>query len=190
MGKTKVSGSAKNVTDKLETKLVESAVGGDIDSFGKLCSRYYSSMVAIAYSVLGDHQLAEDAAQEAFARALVNVKNLRGKGKFSPWVAQICRNAAKDMGSGKSRQDISGDFSQQPDRQSDDMDGEAVRQAISKLPVVERELIVLRYYNNLSYERMAGVLGISRAAINGRLYRARRKMAKDLRRNGFPEVQL
>ena len=56
--------------ERLETDLIEAAASGDIESFGKLCDRYYSVMVAISYSILGDHQLAEDAAQEAFARAL------------------------------------------------------------------------------------------------------------------------
>jgi len=51
-------------------------------------------------------------------------------------------------------------------------------------------LIVLRYYNKLSYEEIASVSGVSRAAINGRLARAKRKMAKYLKRNGFPESQL
>jgi len=50
--------------------------------------------------------------------------------------------------------------------------------------------VVLRYYNGLSYEQIASVLGISQATINGRLSRAKRKMAKYLRRNGFPENQL
>lgn len=178
------------MTDKLETKLVESTLSGDIDSFGKLCSSYYGSMVAIAYSVLTDHHLAEDAAQEAFARALRNLKKLKRKEKFAPWLAQICRNVARDMASAKSRQISAGDFSQLPDSQNEDPNGRAVRQAIGKLSFSEKELIVLRYYNNLSYERMSAVLGISKAAINGRLNRARRKMAKYLQRNGFGEVQL
>ncbi len=62
--------------DETETKLVEAAFNGDIESFGKLCRRYYGPMVAIAYSVVSDHQLAEDAAQESFARALVSLRKL------------------------------------------------------------------------------------------------------------------
>lgn len=68
--------------DKLEIELVEAAVGGDIGSFGELCERYYAAMVAVAYSVLSDHQLAEDAAQESFARALVRLKKPERQGKI------------------------------------------------------------------------------------------------------------
>ena len=87
----------------LERKLVDSAVGGDIESFGELCRRYYAAMVAIAYSILSDHQLAEDAAQESFARALVNLRSLKNKNRFAPWLAAICRNVAKYMIAAKER---------------------------------------------------------------------------------------
>lgn len=179
----------QNVPDKTETKLVEAAVGGDIESFGKLCRRYYGPMVAIAYSVVSDHQLAEDAAQESFARALVSLIKLKKQTRFAPWLAAICRNVAKDMVATKVRQISTKDFSQAA-RNNTDENALVIRRAIEQLPVSAKELVVLRYYNGLSYEQIASVLGISQAAINGRLTRARRKMAKYLKRNGFPENQL
>ncbi len=175
--------------DKTETKLVEAAVGGDIESFGKLCRRYYAAMVAIGYSVLGDHQLAEDAAQESFARALVNLRRLKDKRRFAPWLAAICRNVAKDMVATKVRKISTKDFSQAAWNNTDES-APVIRRAIEQLPISAKELVVLRYYNGLSYEQIASVLGISQAAINGRLTRAKRKMAKYLRRNGFVENQL
>ena len=176
--------------DKTETKLVEAAVGGDIEGFGKLCQQYYAAMVAIGYSVLGDHQLAEDAAQESFARALVNLKNLKNKTRFAPWLAAICRNVAKDMVATKVRQISTKDLSQLTENNDHDESRRLIRRAIEQLPVSAKELVVLRYYNGLSYEQIASVLGISQAAINGRLTRAKRKMAKYLKRNGFPENRL
>ena len=180
----------QNVPDKTETKLVEAAVGGDIEGFGKLCQRYYAAMVAIGYSVLGDHQLAEDAAQESFARALVNLKNLKNKTRFAPWLAAICRNVSKDMLTIKVRQISSSGLSQVAQNDNRVQSNQEVSRAIEQLPVSAKELVVLRYYNGLSYEQIASVLGISQAAINGRLTRAKRKIAKYLRRNGFPENQL
>jgi len=72
----------------------------------------------------------------------------------------------------------------------DDDTTETVREAISKLSVSARELIFLRYYDGMSYEQMSEVLNISEQAINGRLRRAKKKMADYLRRNGFGEVRL
>lgn len=175
------------MTEKLQKELVEAAVAGNIDSFGQLARRYYASMVAIAYSILADHQLAEDAAQEAFARALTNLSKLRKPDKFAPWLAQICRNVAKDMVAAKARQINMEDSCRAPDRNRQNDNVEAVRRSIEQLPFSAREVIVLRYYNGLSYEEIASVLGISKATINGRLTRAKRKMAKYLKRNGFLE---
>jgi RNA polymerase sigma-70 factor (ECF subfamily) len=178
------------VPERTEINLIESAVSGDIKSFGELCRRYYAAMAAIAYAVLTDHQLAEDAAQESFARALVNLKNLKNKNRFAPWLAAICRNVAKDMVAARAKRINAGDLSNTVRNDSDEENILAVRRAIEQLPAPAKELIVLRYYNNLSYEQIGSILGISRATINGRITRAKRKMAKYLRRNGFTENRL
>jgi RNA polymerase sigma-70 factor (ECF subfamily) len=178
------------VTEQQETKLVEAAAGGDIESFAGLAKQYYASMVAIGYSILADHGLAEDAAQEAFARALGGIRGLKNKNKFAPWLAGICRNVAKDMVAAKARQISSEDLSQTSDNDDQDHGIRAVRRAIGQLPVSARELVVLRHYDGLSYEEISAVLGITKASINGRLTRAKRKMAKYLKHDGFPESQL
>ena len=176
--------------DNLERQLVDAAAAGDIESFGELCRRYYGPMVAIAYSVLSDHQLAEDAAQESFARALVSLRKLKNRTRFAPWLAAICRNVAKDMVAAKARRVNAADLSQPVAAGSGNENGMLIRRAIEQLPGPARELIVLRYYNNLSYEEIGSVLEISKASINGRLARAKRKMAKYLKHNGFPESRL
>lgn len=65
---------------------------------------------------------------------------------------------------------------------------EAVREAIGELSASDKELISLRFYDGLSYEKISVVLGISEQAINGRLRRAKKKISNYLRRNGFIEV--
>jgi RNA polymerase sigma-70 factor (ECF subfamily) len=176
-----------HVRDEAEIKLVEAAVGGNIDSFGELCGRYYVAMVSIGYSFLGDHQLAEDAAQESFARALVHLSSLKKRTRFAPWLAAICRNVAKDMLTAKAKRRTAEDISQVTlDSDSAESTG-IIREAIRQLPASARELLVLRYYNGLSYEQIGCVLGISKSAINGRLARAKRKLADYLKRSDFPE---
>ena len=173
-----------------EKELIEATVNGDIESFGELARRYYAAMTAIAYSVLADHQLAEDAAQESFARGLVNLKNLKSKARFVPWLASICRNIARDMYAAKARQINSKKLLQAAEKNDDYETKHLIRQAIEQLPASTKELIVLRYYNGLSYDEIGSVLGISKATINGRLTRAKRKLKKFLKRNGFPENRL
>jgi RNA polymerase sigma-70 factor, ECF subfamily len=171
-----------------EINLIEASASGDIESFGELCGRYYSAMVAISYSILADHQLAEDAAQETFARALVNVRKLREPNRFAPWLAAICRNVAKDMRTKRSVRSQNEVLSQVVHEETENH--KYINRAIENLPIAMKELVVLRYYDGLSYEQISSVLGLSKASINGRLTRAKRMMANYLRKNGFPENQL
>lgn len=144
-------------------------------------------MTAVAYSALRDHQLAEDAAQEAFARALVNLRKLKTPEKFAPWLAQICRNAAIDMGRARRCAPQIEDLSVVQDEFQRDSPVEVVRRAIDHLPEPMREVLILRYYDDRSYEQISAVLGLSKSAINGLLTRAKRKLAKSLRRRGVLE---
>ena len=182
---------------KPDLTLVERACDGDADSFTELCRRYYPAMVAIAHSVLGDRNLAEDAAQQAFAKAIRKMPQLRQKSRFAGWLAVICRNAARDMartvGAGPRVCPITStdeDLSTIPAESHQDGPTEAIKEAINKLSASAREVIFLRFYDGMSYEKISAVLGISEQAINGRLRRAKKKMADYLRRNGFGEAQL
>ena len=168
--------------------LVESALGGDLESFGELCRRYYAPITAIAYSILADKHLAEDAAQEAFARALTSLGSLRRAARFGPWLASIGRNVAMDMVKDRTRYRDSAELWELPDRDSPDAIHLAVRCAVAGLPAAARELVVLRYYDNLSYDRITAVLGLSRSSINGRLRRTKRMLARALAREGLPEA--
>jgi RNA polymerase sigma-70 factor (ECF subfamily) len=177
------------VAEMLETELIEAAGAGDIDSFGSLAERHYPALVAIGYSVLADHALAEDAAQEALARALTGLRGLRNSTRFGPWLARICRNVANDMAAARAKRPRNENA---PNAAADKNDDgiRAVRRALEQLPVSTKELVVLRYYDGLSYDEISSALGISKASINGRLTRAKRKMAKYLQRDGFLESSI
>ncbi|MFC1793280.1 RNA polymerase sigma factor [Planctomycetota bacterium] len=171
-----------------DTTLVEAAIDGDSDSFTELCRRYYPAMVAIAHSLLGDRHLAEDVAQETFAKAAVKLPQLRQTNKFAGWLAAICRNEARNMARRGNVIQANDEFSVRAAKSQRDDSSDAVRQALKKLSAPARELVFLKYYDGLSYEQISGVLGISEQAINGRLRRAKRKMAGYLRDNSFDEV--
>ncbi len=176
------------VPQKPDIELVQATMNGDSDSFSELCRRYYPAMVAIAHSVLGDRDIAEDAAQQAFAKAVRKLPQLKNKNKFAGWLAVICRNAAKDMARSAKKLCTAEDLSMIAAKQHEDNPTEVVRDSIGELSASDREVIFLRFYDGLSYEKISTVLGISEQAINGRLRRAKRKIADYLRRNGFIEV--
>jgi len=177
------------VAQEPDSELVEAAANGDGDSFTELCRRYYPAMVAIAHSMLGDRHLAEDVAQQAFATAAVKLLQLRQKEQFAGWLAAICRNAARDtLRSRKAIRSIEG----RPATGESDENAvcESVRAALNKLSAPAREVVFLRFYEGMSYEQVSAVLGISEQAINGRLRRAKKKLAEYLRRDGYGEARL
>ncbi|MBW8040710.1 MAG: RNA polymerase sigma factor [Planctomycetes bacterium] len=165
--------------------LVEAAQNGHLESFGALYERYHSPMVALAYSVLGDRDLAEDAAQETFAIACQKLGTLRRRDKFAGWLASICRNVAHSILRSKGKSATVNFQEPVVNQNSGDHRRDAIRQAVFKLRSSDRELIVLRYYNGFSQAQISNVLNISPQAVNGRLFRAKRKIAKYLKRNGF-----
>ncbi len=169
-----------------ETQLVEAAQNGHLESFGALFERYHSSMVALAYSMLADRDLAEDAAQEVFAIACQDIRSLKSKERFAAWLAGICRNISRQMLRANKSRAVAPDNKPALVRRDDMKDHhEAIRRAVWSLRDSERELIVMRYFDGLSQAHISEVLDISPQAVNGRLVRAKRKIAKYLKRNGL-----
>jgi RNA polymerase sigma-70 factor (ECF subfamily) len=178
-----------------ETQLVEAAQNGHLESFGALYERYHSPMVALAYSMLADRDLAEDAAQEVFAIACRDIESLKSKERFAAWLAGICRNVSRQMLRANRINPAPGAVQGKPAALSDEHAArsgsdcghrrETIRRAVWNLREAERELIVLRYFDGFSQARISEVLGLSPQAVNGRLVRAKRKIAKYLKRNGF-----
>jgi RNA polymerase sigma-70 factor (ECF subfamily) len=169
-----------------ETQLVEAAQNGHLESFAALYERYHSPMVALAYSMLADRDLAEDAAQEVFAIACRDIGSLKSKERFAAWLAGICRNISRQMLKADKIRKVAPDNDSDVVKRDDTQERrQAIRRAVWSLRAPERELIVMRYFDGFSQARISEVLNISSQAVNGRLVRAKRKIAKYLKRNGL-----
>jgi len=185
------SGSAQykiwRMKDLDDRTLVRRALQADPASFGQLCRRYYHSLVAVADSILLDHHLAEDAAQEALAAACRDLEKLKDPERFGPWIAAICRNVAKDMlrelqRRRKRLETCRGcDCNGEPDGDQRTV----LAETLEKLPKHLREVLFLRFYNEMSYRQMARILGVAEQVIDGRIRRAKKKMAVHLKSAGF-----
>jgi len=165
-----------------DEELALGAVGGDVACFIALCHRHYPSLVAIAHAVLDDHQLSEDAAQEALAKACRSIGSLKSPRRFASWLAAICRNQARDMRRRLPTMQSLGDRDVAAPAPAPDAEIETVREAVCRLPAESRELLYLRYRNDLSYEAISDLLGISPQAVQGRLYRARQAVREHVER--------
>jgi len=166
---------------------VEAACRGERNALAGLYERYYATMVWVAYSVLLDRGLAEDAAQQAFATACRKIRNLRHLDRFGPWLTTICRNTAQDMARARRREAALQKRARSEAGAVSDSDGfdKAVKEAVDTLPALYREVVVLHYYRGLSYEEIESVLGVSSNKVKGRLARARKRIQVHLEEEGF-----
>lgn len=171
------------LTEKPDDQLVLAAMGGDVDSFVVLCHRYYLPIVAIARAVVGDGHLAEDAAQEALAKACRRLDSLKNPKRFGAWLATICRNEARDILRRRPNIESLGERDIPAEVPDSDPEADAVREALNSMSPESRELLHLRYRNDLSYEAIADLLDISPEAVHGRLRRAKLEVKTHLERS-------
>lgn len=170
-------------TEKPDEDLVVAALDGDVDSFVTLCHRYYPPLVAIARVVTSDGHLAEDAAQEAFAKACRRLDSLKNPKRFGAWLATICRNEARDILRRRPNIESLGERDIAAELPDTDPEADAVWEALNSMSPESRELLYLRYRNDLSYEAIADLLDTSVEAIHGRLRRAKLKVKTHLERS-------
>lgn len=71
------------------TTIIQAAQKGDVSAYGEIVSRFQDMAYGYAYAILGDFQLAQDAAQEAFIEAFRQLENLRERGAFPGWFKRI-----------------------------------------------------------------------------------------------------
>jgi len=174
-----------------ERATVEAACRGEADALAGLYERYYATMVWVAYSVLLDRSLAEDAAQQTFATAYHKIGSLRQLDRFGSWLATICRNTAQDMARARRREAALQRRAVSEARMASGSDGfdNAVKEAVDSLPVMYREVVVLHYYSGMSYQEIESVLGVSGDVVKGRLARARKQIQVHLEKEGFRREQ-
>ena len=89
-----------------ERSLIAEAQQGSRNAFGELVRSHYDGVVRVVYHMCGQVQIAEDATQEAFIRAWVNLPNFQPRASFHNWLYRIAINAAIDILRRKPEEDI------------------------------------------------------------------------------------
>jgi RNA polymerase sigma-70 factor, ECF subfamily len=187
-----------------EQELIARVQRGEHELFYELVRPYERRVYAAALAILRNESDAEDTAQEAMLKALVNIRQFRAEARFSTWLIQITVNEAlmrrrrerKGMVEGiDDRRDEEGeytprDFADWREIPSEALERKEVRQklaqALSTLDRKYREVFVLRDMEQLNIQETAEALGISVAAVKTRLLRAR-LMLRDLLAGGWEQ---
>ncbi len=158
-----------------DATLVEQCLGGRKDAFAGLVRRYQDAVYNLAYRWTGDRDAAADLAQETFIRAYRNLGSFRADRSFRNWVLAICANLARNrFRSEKRRQraqeahaELYGPVEPAP------LGDSTLDHALTRIPEKLRVPLVLKHVEGLSYEEVAGVLGIGVSAAKMRVKRAR-----------------
>lgn len=155
--------------------------GGDRSAAEALSQRYWEAIRRFCGNYLGDDALAEDVAQETFAK-------LTSGGEFPagavrPWLYKVARNHCLDILRRYQRSpthnrplktgfDAARDSTGPATRAAREERRQLIRQIIEQMPEDYRDVLVLKHFEGLSREEMAEVLGVSDATVKGRLVRA------------------
>jgi RNA polymerase sigma-70 factor, ECF subfamily len=174
-----------------EKAWLEQARKGDKVAFGQLVEAYQTPVYNLAYRMLNNSGEAEEAAQEAFIRAYTRLESYDPAHKFSTWLLSITSNYCIDQLRKRRALLLSIDepLPPHPALHSDGAKGpeaqmmnseqqEMVQTLLGELPPDYRQAVVLRYWNDLSYEEIAEIMETSVSAIKSRLFRARKQLAE------------
>lgn len=176
-----------------EILLISRARGGDRDAFGELVEQYRDNVYRLAYRMCGNAYDADEAAQEAFVAAWRALPNFRGDAKFSTWLYRLTTNAAIDVMRREKRHQTVGDG--EMIEVADDADSpqetverteqqEAVQKALATLSEEYREVLLLRYMEELDYAEIAEVLQLPSGTVKSRINRAKAALKKALLKSG------
>jgi RNA polymerase sigma-70 factor, ECF subfamily len=153
--------------------LLDRARAGDEAALNALVSNHYRGVYEVTYRVLGDPELAADAAQDAFVKAVSALAGFRGESSFRTWLLRIASNTARSSGRRKtSRREVElepeshvGVGSSDPSRDAVlRTEAERAARALQELPEKQRLAVSLRIYQDLSHREIAEVLGSSEGA--------------------------
>lgn len=174
-----------------DAQLVARSLKQDQEAFGQLIDRHASSIVNLAYRMVGNRAEAEDLAQETFLSAFKSLATFRADAKFSTWLYRIATNKCKDWlrvkRPGEQLHDVDEalDTHVAEDRTPERLLSQQqvaleLEQAIQRLPPLYREAFVLKHVEGLSYEEMQAILGVNGDTLKMRVYKGRLQLSREL----------
>lgn len=180
--------------------LVTKAKDGDQKAYAEIMQRYKDSIYFMALKMVNNKDDAMDLTVETFAKAFENLEKYKPEYAFSTWLFRIATNNSIDFIRKKRLNIISLDSLSEEEGEENYLqvraeglnpeetsirkqESERLKNMVEQLPLRYRKLIVLRYYEELSYEEIAQQLDVPLGTVKAQLFRARDLMANILNRN-------
>ena len=192
------------ISPKIGKEVIEGCKAGDRKAFEKIVLFYQKRVFNYAYRMVGNMEEAKELAQEVFVSVFESIKSLRDEAKFDAWLKQItlnhCRNRWKYL---KRRHYFNTDSMDDPIETEDGevtksfadpsdtpdtayekkMVQEWIQKGLLRLKEDQRELIVLRHLQELSYDEMGKCLNLPEGTVKSKLHRARMDLKEILGRD-------
>lgn len=178
-----------------ETELQQRFREGDEDAFRELVERHHPSILNLCFKYVGNREDAEEVAQDVFIRAYRARASYEPRAKFSTYLYRIAVNLSlnrirdRKRRLGRLENSLSEDRSPavaegnpRPDEILERKEKEAaVREALDSLPEKQKTAVILKRFQGLSYDEIAGVMACSVSAVEARLHRAKLNLQKSLK---------
>ncbi len=181
---------------ELQEGCLTGAVELNAATFGGLVDEYQKQVYALAYRYLKSPLDAEDATQETFLRAFANLDSYHPQRSFRSWLLSITVHLCIDRLRRERRRLyeplepyhlVAGGDSLDAGLMNGEYCGE-IRHLIDQLPAHYRQLALLRYWDDLTYQEIGRRVGLSTGAVKSRLHRARRQLAELAEARATPQA--
>jgi RNA polymerase sigma-70 factor (ECF subfamily) len=167
--------------------VVRRVLSGERAAYAALVERHQKAVYNVALRLVQDRDEAEEAAQAAFVKAYENLKSFDFNHRFFSWLYRIAVNEAlNSLRRRKHLDPLDEEISAGEPAGTEDM-AEKVQESLMRLPVDYRTVIVLRHFQDLSYDEIAQVLDISVKKVKSRLFSARASLRVILDQMGLRE---
>jgi RNA polymerase sigma-70 factor (ECF subfamily) len=186
-----------------DEQMVERALSGDPEAFGEIVRRWERRIFALSFGMLGREEDARDATQETFLAAFRNLRGFRGEAKVSSWLHRIAVNQcitrqrrAKVRGETALEDEAERNAavfalpaSVSPARTAEHREiSSAVRKAVCALPAELRQVVVMKEFEELTFQEISDVLDVPLSTVKSRLYTALRQLQMRLQKFGEAKV--
>ena len=170
-----------------EDEAIQRCQDGEREAFRPLVERYQDVVFGTAYHMTGSPALAEELAQEAFLAAWQGMRGFRQGKPFKPWLMRILVNTVLAERRKRSVQTtpiegagVAGDADNPAAMVEAQVERQRLQQAINGLTPEHRQVVVLRYYAELTVPEVARASGVNEGTVKSRLHRAHRALRQRL----------
>jgi len=164
--------------------LVRGCLRGDRQAFEQVVDRYQKPIYNAAYRIVGRREDAEDVTQQVFINAFKSLRSFNEKKSFFSWLYRIAVNESLNKLKSLASREIFDETDHGHDETPDDVYHKkelqlAVQHALGRLTNEHRTVVVLRHFQDLSYDEIAEILELPVKTVKSRLYEARQQL-KDI----------